>query len=171
MCLRLIARAQCRLVTVTDCHESMSPDTESMSPALSLTATCHLLYHRHFVTHCHVLPPSVTRVRAEGWLGLGLGLLVTDSSLHSGDLTVARLAEEEFYLVTLANQPQKVADHLTRIAQQCQLSHSTTVQDITEQNAIIAVNGPDSRNILSKLSNVSLDNEAFAPGSPHAVSR
>ena len=118
-----------------------------------------------------MLPPPVTRVRAEGWLGLGLGLLVTDSSLHSGDLTVARLAEEEFYLVTLANQPQKVADHLTRIAQQCQLSHSITVQDITEQNAIIAVNGPDSRNILSKLSNVSLDNEAFAPGSPHAVSR
>lgn len=81
-----------------------------------------------------------------------------------GDLTVARLGPEEFYLVTLANQPGKVLDQLSRVATDLGVDTSgCQVSDVTESKAILAVNGPRSRELLESICEGQLDNDSFAP--------
>mmetsp|Transcript_32574 Transcript_32574/g.82059 ORF Transcript_32574/g.82059 Transcript_32574/m.82059 type:complete len:941 (-) Transcript_32574:76-2898(-) len=82
-----------------------------------------------------------------------------------GDLTVARTGPDEFYAVTLTIQPAKVADQLRRVATGMGIPASDCViEDVTEANAVMAVNGPKSREILAQLTDSALDNTAFPPG-------
>lgn len=82
-----------------------------------------------------------------------------------GDLTVARLGHDEFYVVTLSNQPAMVANHITRVAADLGIAASACViEDISEAKAVLAVNGPRSRDILAPLADAPLANEAFPPG-------
>lgn len=89
-----------------------------------------------------------------------------------GDLTVARLGPEDFYVVTLANQPGKVADQIRCVARQLGVGgpESFSLSDVTEANAVLAVNGPRSRAVLEPLLDgepamreALLDNGAFPP--------
>lgn len=83
-----------------------------------------------------------------------------------GDLTVARLGSEDFYLVTLGNQPAKVKDHLLRVASLSAGAgfRGCDVVDVTEANAVLAVNGPRSRSVLQPLvGSDKLQNDAFPP--------
>lgn len=83
-----------------------------------------------------------------------------------GDLTVTRTAKDEFYLVTLANQPAKVADQVRRVAEQMNICpEAFSLRDVTEESAVLALNGPRSREILAPLTDTPIDNGAFPPGS------
>jgi len=78
---------------------------------------------------------------------------------------VARTGADEFYLVTLAIQPAKVADQLRRVAGAMGIPASEcAIEDVTEANAVVAVNGPKSRELLAQLTDSALDNDAFPPG-------
>jgi len=82
-----------------------------------------------------------------------------------GDLTVARLSPDEFYLVTLTNQPGKVADRIQHVARSLGVHRGNCLlEDVTEAKAVLAVNGPRSRSVLAPLSSGSLENDAFPPG-------
>jgi 4-methylaminobutanoate oxidase (formaldehyde-forming) len=89
-----------------------------------------------------------------------------------GDLTVARLSTDEFYVVTLAVQPGKVADQLKLIAGQLLASPSSDciISDVTESRAVLALNGPRSREILRNICENALDNESFPPGTSQDIS-
>lgn len=81
-----------------------------------------------------------------------------------GDLTVSRVGPEEFYLVTLANQPAKVADHIANNLCNVRASaDSCKIIDETADRSVLAINGPNSRALLSELVDTPLDNDSFAP--------
>mmetsp|Transcript_166876 Transcript_166876/g.535669 ORF Transcript_166876/g.535669 Transcript_166876/m.535669 type:complete len:604 (-) Transcript_166876:365-2176(-) len=87
-----------------------------------------------------------------------------------GDLTVTRIGHNEFYVVTLAIQPAKVADQILRVASQMGISpHDCQVEDITEGTAVLALNGPNSPAVLAPLTNTSLDSTSFPPGTAQQI--
>merc|ERR1711937_201868 len=74
-----------------------------------------------------------------------------------GDLAVTRLGNDEFYVTTIALHPAKVAEQLTRVAKDMSVAASDCqIEDVTEAKAILSVNGPHTRAILSKLCESSL---------------
>ena len=74
------------------------------------------------------------------------------------DLTVARLAEDEFYIVTGTGY----ATHdLHWIRRNLPAELAVEVTDVTEERAVIGVQGPLSRALLSELTEADLSNEGF----------
>eukprot|EP00931_Biecheleriopsis_adriatica_P060267 TRINITY_DN36178_c0_g1_i2.p1 TRINITY_DN36178_c0_g1~~TRINITY_DN36178_c0_g1_i2.p1 ORF type:complete len:890 (+),score=151.57 TRINITY_DN36178_c0_g1_i2:131-2800(+) len=88
-----------------------------------------------------------------------------------GDLTVTRLGEQDFYLVTLTNQPGKLVDQLHAVAATQGISkRDCSIEDVTESKAVLALNGPRSRDVLGRLTEAPLDNNAFRPASAQRIS-
>jgi len=74
------------------------------------------------------------------------------------DLTVNRLEENKFWVVTSAASQTKDFSWLTRASNK----KSVTIEDITEDFSVIGVMGPYARDTLSPISSVDLSNENFA---------
>jgi heterotetrameric sarcosine oxidase gamma subunit len=77
------------------------------------------------------------------------------------DLTVARLAQDAFYVVTSSGQAARDADW---IRQHVPRGAHMTVSDVTAGHAVLSVMGPASRALLADLTSAPLDNEAFPFG-------
>ena len=77
------------------------------------------------------------------------------------DLTVNRLEEDKFWVVTSATSQTKDLSWLTRASNK----KSVTIEDVTEDFSVIGVMGPHARNTLSPISSVDLSNENFSFGS------
>ena len=63
------------------------------------------------------------------------------------DLTIARLAEDEFYLVTAAGGVLRDYDHLVRYAK----DYDVEITDVSDDYTIVSVQGPKSRDVLNEL--------------------
>ena len=74
------------------------------------------------------------------------------------DLTVTRLAEEQFYLVT---GTAFIKHDLSWIRKHLPTDGSISVADVTSSNACITLCGPESRNILNRLIGEDLSNQGF----------
>lgn len=74
------------------------------------------------------------------------------------DLTVARIAEDHFYLVTgtafLTHDLDWIRDHLPS-------EESVLVQDVTSARAVIGLWGPDARRVLEKVTDQDVSNGSF----------
>ena len=77
------------------------------------------------------------------------------------DLTVNRLGENEFWVITSAASQTKDFSWLTRASNK----KSVTIEDITEDFSVIGVMGPLARDTLDPISSVDLSNENFSFGS------
>jgi len=77
------------------------------------------------------------------------------------DLTVNRIEENKFWVVTSAASQTKDLSWLTRASN----NKSVKIQDITEDFSVIGVMGPQARNTLNPISSVDLSNENFSFGS------
>ncbi|MEC7909321.1 MAG: FAD-dependent oxidoreductase [Actinomycetota bacterium] len=77
------------------------------------------------------------------------------------DLTVNRIEENKFWVVTSAASQTKDLSWLTRASNK----KSVKIQDITEDFSVIGVMGPQARNTLNPISSVDLSNENFSFGS------
>lgn len=77
------------------------------------------------------------------------------------DLTVTRLAESEFMVISGAATTHKDLDWLRR---HIGVNDFCTVTDVTSQYAVFGVMGPNSRAMLEPLLNMDLSNEAFPFG-------
>ncbi|MFC4993823.1 GcvT family protein [Rubritalea tangerina] len=89
---------------------------------------------------------------------------------HSGtfesDLTVVRESAETFYIITATGQQMKDFDWITRhIPENAQ----ATLTDITDQRSVLSVMGPNSRKLLSKVSDADFSNENFAFGDSQSI--
>ena len=73
------------------------------------------------------------------------------------DLTVTRLADDRFLLITGANEGVKDLDHVARHAGERRVS----ITDVTGAYAGVALSGPNSRELLSRVTENDLSNEAF----------
>jgi len=83
---------------------------------------------------------------------------------YESDLTVTRLDQERFLLVTGSAQVKRDQDWVSRNLSD---GANATVSDITNSLAVFAIMGPKSRELLSRISSDDLSNDAF----PFATSR
>lgn len=78
------------------------------------------------------------------------------------DLTVARVAEDEFYLVTGTGFATHDFDWIHKNIPE---DGKVQLSDITSSKVVLSLMGPNARDILSQLSDADLSNEAFPFGS------
>jgi len=83
--------------------------------------------------------------------------LNTDGGIAT-DLTVTRLGEEKFLVVTSDLIHRRVEPMIRR---ETRAGEFVTVTDITSGTTLLSVQGPKSRTLLSRLSDADLSNEAF----------
>ena len=81
------------------------------------------------------------------------------------DLTVTRLGNDEFLVVTAAASATRDEAWLRRGCRGCDV----TITDITEEMATFGVMGPNSRALLTELTPERLDNEAFPFGAARTI--
>lgn len=84
--------------------------------------------------------------------------MLDDAGGIQADLTVARIAEDEFYLVTGTGFATRDFDWIARHIPDSAKAH---VFDITSSMAVLSLMGPASRKILSELTREDLSNAAF----------
>lgn len=82
------------------------------------------------------------------------------------DVTVTRFSEDAFFVVTAAAAVVHDHDYFRRHIPEGAL---TTVTDVTHGYAMLAVMGPKSRDLLQKLTNADLSNEAFPYGTAQEI--
>jgi 4-methylaminobutanoate oxidase (formaldehyde-forming) len=81
--------------------------------------------------------------------------------MFESDLTMIRLAENEFYLISGTAQTVRDFDWIRR---NLKPNERTELVDITEAFGVISVMGPRSRDLLRRLTETDLSNEAFPFG-------
>jgi 4-methylaminobutanoate oxidase (formaldehyde-forming) len=85
---------------------------------------------------------------------------------YESDLTVTRLAHDEFLVVTGSGQATRDYDLITR---HLPADRHVAIVDVTSMYAVFAVMGPQSRELLQKASRAPLGNDAFAFGASRKI--
>ncbi len=89
---------------------------------------------------------------------VGYNLMLTPSGFVGDDMTVTRLSENSFYLVAPATAELRLMQHLENYLPQ---NGSVTITNLTNHYGVLAVVGPRSRALLSKLTDTDLSSERF----------
>jgi glycine cleavage system aminomethyltransferase T/glycine/D-amino acid oxidase-like deaminating enzyme len=84
--------------------------------------------------------------------------MLNERGTYESDLTVTRLSELEFLLVSSAATTERDKDH---IAKRIPLGTVATVVDVTSAYAVFGVMGPRSRDLLASVSDADFSDEAF----------
>jgi glycine cleavage system aminomethyltransferase T/glycine/D-amino acid oxidase-like deaminating enzyme len=84
---------------------------------------------------------------------------------YEADVTVTRLAADEYLWVTGAASPVRDRDWIRRHAG----AHRVEVADVSSAYAVLGVMGPRSRDLLSSLTRADLSDEAFAFGDSQEI--
>ncbi len=85
---------------------------------------------------------------------------LNDQGGIEADLTVTRRGEQDFLVVTAAAAATRDWAHLRRAAR----GREVTISDDTDQIAMLGLMGPNSRAVLSQLTEAPLDNDSFGFG-------
>lgn len=85
--------------------------------------------------------------------------MLNDAAGTESDLTVVRLGDSEFLVVTSAGQATKDYWWIKRKVED--EAAAATVQDVTSSYGVLAVCGPSSRELLSRVSDCGLSNSSF----------
>lgn len=83
-----------------------------------------------------------------------------------GDVTITRIADDEFYLLDAAATQTRTLSWLKR---QIREDEFVTVTDVTAGYVMLGVMGPNSRKLLSKLTNADLSNDTFPFGTSQEI--
>ncbi len=83
-----------------------------------------------------------------------------------GDVTITRIAADEFYLLDAAATQTRTLSWLKR---EIKADEFVTVTDVTAGYVMLGVMGPNSRKLLSKLTNADLSNAAFPFGTSQEI--
>ncbi len=87
--------------------------------------------------------------------------LLNERGGFESDLTIARLGRDKFMVVTGTAQTTRDADWISRHIEE---RARTTLTDVTSAWAVLSVMGPRSRELLQRVSNANLANDAFPFG-------
>ena len=93
--------------------------------------------------------------RSDG--GMCLTYALTPEGGIESEFTVTRLAQDRFYLVSAAGARRRDHDLLMSALPRS----GCTVTDVTEDLGVLALAGPQSRNLLSSITSADLSNDAF----------
>lgn len=94
------------------------------------------------------------------------GAWLNDRGGIEADLTVTRMAEDRFFVVTAVATQNRDFDWLTR---NLPAEGHVTATDVTSGSAVIALMGPNSRDLLSSLTDADLTNDAFPFGAARTI--
>ena len=89
---------------------------------------------------------------------VGYNLMLTPSGFVGDDMTVTRLSENSFYLVAPATAELRLMQHMENYLPQ---DGSVAITNLTNHYGVLAVVGPRSRALLSKLTDTDLSSEWF----------
>jgi 4-methylaminobutanoate oxidase (formaldehyde-forming) len=92
--------------------------------------------------------------------------MLNERGTYESDLTVTRLSQTEYLLVSSAATTERDKDHLTR---RMPPGASATVVDVTSAYAVFGVMGPRSRDLLASLSPADFSDQAFPFGTSREV--
>jgi sarcosine oxidase subunit alpha len=95
------------------------------------------------------------------------GLMLREDGFVMDDGTTSRLAPEHFFMTTTTAQAVRVMQHLEFCHQVLWPALDVQMVSVSEQWAQFSIAGPRSRDVLSKLVDTDLGNEAF----PHLAAR
>jgi len=92
--------------------------------------------------------------------------LLNARGTYESDLTVTRLAHDEYLLVSSAATTERDQDHLRR---NTPAGKQVSVVDLTSSYAVFGVMGPRSRDLLARVSRADLSDEAFGFGTSREI--
>jgi 4-methylaminobutanoate oxidase (formaldehyde-forming) len=87
--------------------------------------------------------------------------MLSRRATFESDVTVLRLDEQEFHVLTSTSQLVRDLDRMRRHADRFRVC----IEDITTRTAVVSIMGPQSRDFLQPLVDCGLDNDAFPFGS------
>ena len=90
---------------------------------------------------------------------------LNDKGGIEADLTVTRKGEQDFFVITAAAAGTRDGAWLRRACR----DKEVTVTDVTEEVAMLGLMGPKSRDVLAKLTDSELSNEAFPFGTAQQI--
>jgi dimethylglycine dehydrogenase len=85
-------------------------------------------------------------------------LMLSPEGTIAEDITITRLAEDRFYLVTAAAAEAKALQHLEHHLPR---DAGVTLENVTYRYGVLTIIGPRSRNLLARLTDADLGNEHF----------
>jgi dimethylglycine dehydrogenase len=90
--------------------------------------------------------------------GIVLAHILSEAGRIRAEMTVSRLADERFYVLSAAAAELRDADHL----QQGRLQHEqVAITNISDQRGVLVLAGPKAREVLAPLTDADLGNGAF----------
>lgn len=92
--------------------------------------------------------------------------MVNDKGGFELDVTVTRIAEDQYFIVTAAGTTVRDCDYIKR---RIPADAICTITDVTHGYAMLAIMGPKSRDLLSALTDSDLSNEAFPYGTAQEI--
>jgi dimethylglycine dehydrogenase len=90
--------------------------------------------------------------------GIVLAHFLSEEGRIAGEVTVTRLAEDRFYLLSGAGAEERDLDHLTH---QVQDGEAVEIANVTDNRGVLVVAGPRARDLLAGLTETDLGNESF----------
>ena len=90
--------------------------------------------------------------------GIALAHFLSRNGRILGEATVTRISGEHFYLLSAASAELRDLDHLV---QQVQVGEQVEIRNTTEERGVIVLAGPKARDVLSALTDASLENADF----------
>jgi glycine cleavage system aminomethyltransferase T/glycine/D-amino acid oxidase-like deaminating enzyme len=92
--------------------------------------------------------------------------MLNERGCYESDVTLTRLAVDEYLIVSSAATTVRDADHIRR---RIRLGQRAVLTDVTSAYAVFGVMGPRSRALLSRLSRADMRNEAFPFGTSQVL--
>jgi heterotetrameric sarcosine oxidase gamma subunit len=92
--------------------------------------------------------------------------ILNERGTYESDVTVTRLAPDEYLIVSSAATTERDKDHLRR---HTRADQRATLVDVTAQYAVFGVMGPRSRELLSLLTSADLDDAGFPFGTSREI--
>jgi 4-methylaminobutanoate oxidase (formaldehyde-forming) len=92
--------------------------------------------------------------------------LFNERGTFESDLTVVRLAEDEYYLVTSTSQGIHDADWIRR---HILTDEHAELVDVTSSYSVLGVMGPNARSLLAPITEADLSNESFPFGTAQTI--
>ena len=90
--------------------------------------------------------------------GIVLAHILSENGRILGEVTITRLADDRFYLLSAAGAELRDLDHLVQGALE---SEDVTVTNVTDDRGVLVLAGPRSRDVLARLTDTDLGNDSF----------
>lgn len=90
--------------------------------------------------------------------GIVLAHILSRNGRILGEVTITRLGEERYYLLSAAGAELRDLDHLF---QGREPAEDVSIANVTDERGVLVLAGPKSRDVLAKLTNTALNNESF----------